>query len=149
MNDIVETNLYKSIANSLLFGDLPEVVAAKNKCTLNEVMNVVNSNNFQELCKEHVKKLININGLAAVNRIIEESKMATSANIRLKANMWIAEKALEFNNLGDFDNSPATMTQDQLARRLKELQGEANKRAKPIDTGVTEQNPCDIEDMLA
>jgi len=28
------------------------------------------------------------------------------------------------------------MTQDQLARRLKDLQNEALKRAKPIDTGV-------------
>lgn len=112
-------------------------------------MRIMASNVFTERVKEHLEKDILISGLTAVKNIKTiASQEGISKATQLKANQWLAEKALEVNKLGHTE-SPATMTQDQLARRLKELQNEAIKRAKPIDTGVIDAlSSASIDDML-
>lgn len=106
-------------------------------------------NVFSERVKEYLEKDIQISGLAALRNIKAiAAQEGISKATQLKANQWIAEKALELNRLGVDSHSPATMTQDQLSRRLIELQKEAIKRAKPINTGVIDQSPINMDDML-
>ena len=150
MKEIVNQDLAENIILALLQGENPDTVSERYSCDLKTVYRIMGSNLFSERVKEYLEKDIIISGLSAIRHIKEialcnEGSKAT----RLKANQWLAEKALEFNKLGVDSDSPATMTQDQLARRLKELQNEAIKRAKPIETGVIEHNPIDpLDDML-
>jgi hypothetical protein len=113
-------------------------------------MQIMGGVDFLEQVQEHLEKDIKISGLAALRNIKKIADDPTGSKAtQLKANQWLADKALEVNRLGFMTDTPATMTQDQLARRLKELQTEAVKRAKPIDTGVIEHKPSgDLSDML-
>ena len=150
MNDLVKQELTEKIILALLSGENPDMIMTKLSCDSNAVMRVMASNVFSERVREYLEKDIIISGLAAVKNIKTiAGQEGISKATQLKANQWLAEKALEFNKLGVDSDSPATMTQDQLARRLKELQNEAIKRAKPIETGVID-NPAqpDIDDML-
>lgn len=146
-NDVLlNSDLAESIVFDLLNGENPDRLKTKYNCELSLIFGIMDTNVFSERIKEHLEKDIQISGLAAIRNIKE---IANNHNIskatQLKANQWLAEKALEFNRLGLDTDSPATMSQDQLARRLKALQAEAVKRVKPIDTGVIEQS---IDDML-
>lgn len=146
MNDLITQELTEKIVVSLLSGENPDTIMSKHSCGYSDIMRIMASNVFQERVKEYLEKDIIISGLTAVKNIKTiASQEGISKATQLKANQWLAEKALELNRLGAGVDSPATMTQDQLARRLKELQNEAIKRAKPIDTGVID-NP--LEDML-
>lgn len=150
MNDVIKADLKEKIINSLLCGVNPDTTSKEHECELSLVLEIMGGSDFQERISEHLEKEIKINGLAALRNIktIADDDSANK-NTRLRANQWIAEKALEINKLGGFDGSASTMTQSQLARRLQELQAEAIKRAKPIDTGVIEHNSRDdLSDML-
>lgn len=140
MNELVKADLKEKIVVSLLFGEKPEEIAIKHDCDLKHVFRVLRDKNFQERISEYLEKEIKINGLAALRNIkeIADDEQANK-NTRLRASQWIAEKALEINNITGSDGSASTMSQDQLARRLQELQKEAVKRSKPIDTGVLDQ----------
>jgi hypothetical protein len=137
MNDLIKQDLMENIVLKLLQGENPDTVASAYSCDLKLVMQIMGSNVFSERVKEYLERDIQLSGLLAIKNIklIAQDNEGSKAT-RLKANQWLAEKALELNNLGTFDDAPSTMTQDQLARRLKALQAEAVKRAKPIDTGV-------------
>jgi hypothetical protein len=137
MNDIIKADPKQKIIEKLLVGDSPEKIAKECQCQLFVVLEIVQSDEFSELIRDFLERDIQISGIIALKNI---KKIASDDSIskatQLKANQWIAEKALEYNRLGTNSASPSTMTQDQLARRLKDLQNEALKRAKPIDTGV-------------
>jgi hypothetical protein len=150
MNDVVKADLKEKIINSLLCGENPDKCAELYKCGLNVVLGIMGGSDFQERISEHLTKEVRIAGLTAVHNIKKiASDEDANKNTRLRANQWLAEKALEINNIGGSDGSAATMSQDQLARRLQELQAEAVKRAKPIDTGVIEHSPSDdLSDMM-
>lgn len=139
MNELTAQDLEEKIIVSLLNGENPDMIKTKHNCDLSVIMRIMGGVGFSERIKEYLERDIQLSGLVALRNI---KKIASDDNIskatQLKANQWIAEKALEFNKLGAGDDSPATMSQDQLARRLKTLQAEAIKRAKPIDTGVLE-----------
>ena len=139
MNDLITQELTENIVSGLLQGENPDTLQKRFSCELSLIYKIMGSNVFSERIKEYLERDIQISGLVAIKNIKE---IANSHNIskatQLKANQWLAEKALEFNRLGVDSDSPATMTQDQLARRLKSLQAEAVKRAIPIDTGVTD-----------
>jgi hypothetical protein len=145
MNDIIKDDLNQKIIELLLKGDDPVFISRKLDCPLNMVMAIMGSESFREICKENIESLIVFNGLAAVKRIEETSRLSTSELARLGAAKWLADNALNINKLGIVSESPSTMSQDQLARRLKDLQKEAVKRAIPIDTGVIEH---DIDKMM-
>ena len=146
MNDLVTPELTENIVIALLSGENPDIVQNRFKCELSLILKIMSSQVFSERISEYLQRDIQISGITAIKNIKKiASEEGISKATQLKANQWIAEKALELNRLGDSSESPATMTQDQLARRLKELQGEAIKRAKPIDTGVIDQS---IDDML-
>lgn len=137
MNDLVKQDMIENIVLDLLSGQNPDTIVLKHGCELSQVMQIMGSNVFSERIKEHLERDLQVSGLIALKNIKNiASDNTISKATQLKANQWIAEKALELNRLGASDESPATMTQDQLARRLKALQSEAVKRAKPIDTGV-------------
>ena len=143
MNDLVNQELNEKIVIGLLSGENPDTLMIKFSCGYSEIMRVMASNVFSERVKEYLEKDILISGLAAVKNIKTiAGQDGISKATQLKANQWLAEKALDLSRIGLNAESPATMTQDQLARRLKELQSEAIKRAKPIDTGV-----IDLESM--
>lgn len=149
MNDLITQELTEKIILGLLSGENPDTLILKHSCGYSDIMRIMASNVFTERVKEHLEKDILISGLTAVKNIKTiASQEGISKATQLKANQWLAEKALEVNKLGHTE-SPATMTQDQLARRLKELQQEAIKRAKPIDTGVIDAlSSASIDDML-
>ena len=146
MNDLVKEELTEKIIQALLKGENPEAVSQYLLCDINVTYQIMASEAFRSLCKQKLESLVVFNGLAAINRIEEISRLSASDMARLGASKWLAENALNINKLGHVTESPANMTQDQLARRLKDLQNEAIKRAKPIDTGVIEQSS--IDDML-
>ena len=150
MNDVVKADLRQKIINSLLCGSNPDNASEEHDCDLSLVLEIMGGSDFQERISEHLEKEIKINGLTALRNIktIADDEDANK-NTRLRANQWIVEKTMEFNGLGGSDGAAATMSQDQLARRLQELQQEAVKRAKPIDTGVIDATPQDdLSDML-
>ena len=150
MNELVTTDLKEKIINSLLCGVNPDTTAKEHKCALSVVLAVMGSGDFSERISEHLEKEIKVAGVAALRNIktIADDE-AANKNTRLRANQWLVENAMNISKLGGSDGSPSTMTQDQLARRLQELQAEAIKRAKPIDTGVIEHTPQDeLSQML-
>lgn len=149
MNDLIDAKNIEKITIALLSGENPDTLQNKFKCDISLIYKIMASSVFSERVKEYLEKDILISGLAAVKNIKTiASQDGISKATQLKANQWLAEKALEVNKLGHTE-SPATMTQDQLARRLKELQNEAIKRAVPIDTGVIDQAPPQsLDDML-
>lgn len=141
MNDLQSSDLTEKIIQKLLSGENPDNIQKQFSCELSLVYQILGSGVFSERICEYLQRDIQISGIIAIKNIKEiAGKTDISQATRLKANQWIAEKALELNRLGVDSDSPATMTQDQLARRLKALQDEAIKRAKPIDTGVIEVN---------
>ncbi len=149
MNDLLPIEKTELIVLALLQGENPDIAATKFQCDILTIHKIMASNVFSERVKEFLEKDILISGLTAIKNIKTiASQDGISKATQLKANQWLAEKALEVNKLGA-EETPATMTQDQLARRLKELQNEAIKRAKPIETGVIDQAPLiNIDDML-
>lgn len=149
MNDLITIEKTEQIIISLLNGENPDTLKNKFNCELSQVYKIMASNVFSERVKEYLEKDILINGLTALRNIVKiAGEEGISKATQLKANQWLAEKALEVNKL-NHSETPATMTQDQLARRLTELQKEAIKRAVPINTGVIDQAPpIDIDDML-
>lgn len=137
MSNILPIDLTEKIVTGLLTGENPDILALKYSCELSQIYEIMGGVAFSERIKEYLEKDIQLSGLIALKNIKNiASDNTISKATQLKANQWIAEKALEFNRLGASDDSPATMTQDQLARRLQTLQQEAIKRAKPIETGV-------------
>ncbi len=146
MNDIIKTDLKENIVNLLLCGENPNTIAIKCKCDLNTVLLIMGSTNFLEKCTELVEKSIKSQVLSSIRNItlIANSKTASDVT-RLKANQYIVDRSLEFNDNGHDTGEAATMTQEQLAARVKDLQNEVNKRAKPIDTGVIDMS---LDDML-
>lgn len=149
MNDLVNSDLKKKIADLLLCGKKAMDISNALSCDVKTVFEVFGSDDFSQQIQGFIEKDIKISGFMALRNIkkIAEDETGSKAT-QLKANQWLAEKALEFSKIGSSSDSPATMTQDQLARRLNELQAEALKRAKPIDTGVIEQVPDNLSDML-
>jgi hypothetical protein len=150
MTDVINHDLTAKIIEMLLCGSNPDTIIRECNCAPSVVFAIMGSAEFSEIISEHLEKEIKINGLAALHNIkaIADDESANN-NTRLRANQWIVEKAMEFNSLGGSGGSASTMTQDQLARRLKELQTEAIKRSKPIDTGVIDDNPQeDLSEML-
>lgn len=150
MNDLVNPDFVEKITLSLLAGENPEDLSISHNCDVNAIYRIMGGIGFSERVKEYLEKDIIINGLVAVKNIKKiASEDGISKATQLKANQWLAEKALELNRIGLQGESPSTMTQDQLARRLQELQKEAIKRAKPIETGVIEHIPsASLDDML-
>ena len=149
MKDLIITEKTEEIVLALLSGENPDTLHLRFKCDILVIHKIMASNVFSERVKEHLEKDIVISGLVAVKNIKTiASQDGISKATQLKANQWLAEKALEVNKLGG-EETPATMTQDQLARRLKELQNEAIKRARPINTGVIDNPPqVNMDDML-
>lgn len=146
MNDLIKAELTENIVFDLLNGENPGDLTTKHGCELSLIHGIMASSVFSERIKEFLERDIQISGLVAIKNIKSiASDDKISKATQLKANQWLAEKALEFNRLGVDADSPATMTQDQLARRLKSLQAEAHKRAIPIDAGVIDQS---LDDML-
>jgi len=146
MNDLVKQDLHQLIASKLLAGENPDMIQKEFNCPLYVIHKIMGGNDFLEQASSFLEKSLKLQALTALKNISHiAGDDSISAATRLKANQWIAEKALEFNELGHNDDAPETMTQNQLARRLKELQSEAVKRARPIDAGVIDH---DLDGML-
>lgn len=146
MNDLINQDMDEKIILALLQGENPDMIIKNFHCDLKTILRIMGGSSFSERIKEYIERDLQLSGLIAlknIKNIASDDKISKAT--QLKANQWIAERALELNRLGIDSDSPATMTQDQLARRLKELQQEAIKRSRPIDTGVIEQS---IDDML-
>ena len=149
MNDIIKADLDREITIKLLEGKSPETVSRELSCDVSRVYGVFRSSEYVKLCGEYLEKGLKSAALQSLHNIttIANDKKASQAT-RLKANQYIIDKTLEISDAQGHGNTPATMTQDQLASRLRELQREVNKRVKPIDTGVIDHAP-DIDNMLS
>lgn len=143
MNDVVKTDIKQIITQKLLQGEKPEDICRGLECDVNAVYAVQSSDNFAQAAIEHLEKNVKAASVKALQNIIKvaEDEKASQAT-RLKANQYIVDKALEFNELGGGEVSPATMSQQQLATRLAQLQKEAKKRIK-------EDTPQNLNDLLA
>lgn len=143
MKDIITNDIKAKIAENILNGENPESVGNKLGLTLNQVLGVLGDKDFSAklliLFKNQAKGI----ALLAHNNIVRIAFDAkASAATQLKASKILVDIARELEELSPNDLEPATMTQSQLADRLKALQKEAINRAKPIDTGV-----IDIDSM--
>ena len=146
MNSLVTVELTEKIVSDLLQGENPDIVQKRHSCELSLIYRIMGSSTFSERVKEYLERDIQISGLVAIKNIKSiASDDKISKATQLKANQWLAEKALEFNRLGIDADSPATMTQDQIKRRLKSLQDEADRRMIKIDSNIIEQS---IDDMM-
>lgn len=137
MNDVVKSDIKAKIMQELLNGKDANTLISENKYDPNLVIGVSKSSEFVTQCGLQLERSLKVNAVTALHNIVDimNDKKASQAT-RLKANTYIIDKALDFSAIGGAEASPSTMTQDQLAKRLQTLQKEANKRAKPIDTGV-------------
>lgn len=143
MKDIITNDIKAKIAENILNGENPESVGNKLGLTLNQVLGVLGDKDFSAklliLFKNQAKGI----ALLAHNNIVRIAfDTKASAATQLKASKILVDIARELEELSPNDLEPATMTQTQLADRLKALQKEAINRAKPIDTGV-----IDIDSM--
>lgn len=143
MKDIITNDIKAKIAENILNGENPENVGNKLGLTLNQVLGVLGDKDFSAklliLFKNQAKGI----ALLAHNNIVRIAfDTKASAATQLKASKILVDIARELEELSPNDLEPATMTQSQLADRLKALQKEAINRAKPIDTGV-----IDIDSM--
>lgn len=144
MKDIITNDIKAKIAENILNGENPESVGNKLGLTLNQVLGVLGDKDFSAklliLFKNQAKGI----ALLAHNNIVRIAfDTKASAATQLKASKILVDIARELEELSPNDLEPATMTQSQLADRLKALQKEAINRAKPIDTGV-----IDVDSMV-
>ena len=138
------------IAQRLINGDSPQVIATDFLITVNQVLSIFSDGDFSVRVLELFKNQARGVALVAHHNImrIAFDPSATAAT-QLKASKILVDIAREMQELHPNDLEPAGMTQSQLADRLKALQKEAIARAKPIDTGVIDQATTpSLDDML-
>lgn len=146
MNKIIKADIKSKIAEMLIQGENPENVREKLSCDISEVMGVLSDERFSLKAAEILRSQAQGFALIGLHNIarIANDKEASHAT-QLKASIALNQIAREYGETLADDLEPSTMSQSQLAARLKALQNEANVRAKPIDTGVIDQS---IDDML-
>lgn len=151
MNDLINNDeLKQKILNLLLTGESPENTAKRLECDIFATQAVFESDIFATLSAELIEKRLKSAALRSVTNLSHIANDETiGANPRIRANEILLSKALEIKDLQGQEQSAANMTQDQLIRRLNDLQNEASKRAKPIDTGVIEHDANDLDDMFS
>ncbi len=137
MNEIVNADIKKEIAEKLANGETVDSISKELGCEPSVVSVISQSAEFLSKSAEILEKRVKLASLNALKNVesIANNEKASDAT-RLKASQFIIDKALEFSGLQGGDDAPSNMTQRQLIDRLKELQDEAINRAKPIDTGV-------------
>jgi hypothetical protein len=150
MNDIVKTDLKVKIAELLLNGESVDRISTDLDCPASLVMSIQNSADFLSIISEQFEKESKIKGLKALRNIADimdnpDSSQAT----QLKASIWLADNAKDMAQTVGEGDTEATMTQEQLARRLTEIQKELIKRSKPVNGFVIEhKSPSELEDMM-
>jgi hypothetical protein len=145
MNDVIKSSeLEHKILNKLLNGESEESICKELNCDIFATQSVLGSDIFATLSGELIEKRLKSAALRSVAILSQLSNDETiGANPRIRAAEILLSKSLEIKELQGVDESPATMSQDKLKRRLNELQKEVNERAKPVDNGV-----IDMDDML-
>jgi len=138
VSDIVGVDNSK-IIELLLTGVNANEISSKLGCEHKMVIEVMRSASFIERSNELLASSLGSKALACLENIntIANDTEASQAT-RLKANQYIIDKAIDITAESGATSSPSTMTQDQLARRVKELDDELAKRAKPVDRDVVE-----------
>lgn len=145
MNDIVNIDLNRKIAEQLILGKTPEEVQSQLKCGIDIVLGVFHSSGFVAVATDQLSGNVRSASLSALRNIIDisnDSKASTAT--RLKANTYLVDRALEFKEAGRDDNSPTMMSADQLNKRYEEFEKELSKRAKKIKAKPIIDN---VEDM--
>lgn len=148
MTKLITQDQRAKIAEKLIHGESPISISNNLNITVNDVLLILGDGEFSaklyELFKTQAKGL----ALVAHHNITRIAFDPTaSAATQLKASKILVDIAREMEELNPGDLEPANMSQSQLADRLKALQKEAIARAKPINTGVIDQN-IDIDSML-
>ena len=149
MKSLIPHDQKADIAKRLIYGESPSAISEKTGMSVNEVLSVLGDGDFSGKLLELFKSQAKGVALIAHNNIMRIAFDPTaSAATQLKASKILVDIARELEELHPNDDEPANMSQAQLADRLQELQKEAIKRAIPIETGVIEQAPIDIDDMF-
>lgn len=142
------------VVELLLRGESPLYIAKSIGCIQSAVLSVLSCKGFADKCLEVFKSQSKGLALVALHNItrIAFSPDSTPAT-QLKASKILTDIARELDELSPDDLEPSTMTQSQIAERLKALQKEAASRARPVDTGQIDVpakrvNAPSIDDML-
>ena len=136
------------IAEKIINGESPEKIANDLQLKQNHVLSVLGDSEFSAKLLNLFKNQARGIALLAHQNIVRIAfDIRSSAATQLKASKILVDIAREMEELHPNDLEPANMTQAQLADRLKALQKEALNRAKPIDTGVIEQE-IDLDSMV-
>ena len=139
------------IAKLLDEGIEPKAVSVALSCSSSAVYSVLKSAQYQDWQRQTVLAELGGRGARiAVKALIE---IAGGKRHAASARVSAADKLLQYtgyavDNTATLDQSPATMTQAQLIARLKELQGEAATRSKPVVIDGT-STTIDKDDLLS
>lgn len=149
MTSLIPHDQKAEIAKKLIHGESPDKIANAMSITVNQVFQVLGDTEFSAKLLELFKLQAKGIALIAHNNIarIAFDPLASAAT-QLKASKILVDIARELEEISPNDLEPANMSQSQLADRLNELQKEAIRRAKPIDTGVIDQPAIDLDDMF-
>lgn len=148
MKALITLDQKQKIAESIIHGENPNSIALNMNIPLNQVLSLLGDGDFSARLLELFKNQAKGMAVIAHNNIarIAFDPTATAAT-QLKASKILVDIARELDEIHRDDLEPSNMTQNQLKERLEALQKEAITRAKPIDTGVIDQN-IDIDSML-
>jgi hypothetical protein len=145
MGKDVDNPLKPRIMKLLLKGESPRFISKDLSCSEDYVYSILGSADFANKIKdlaENSCKVASLEAVETLKKIMLDNKI--SAPSRINAAKAILDKATEITGTDNDTESPANMSQRQLAERLKALQAEASERAKPIDTGV-----IDMDNLLS
>lgn len=140
MNDIIKKNDLKiRILDLLIEGKSITDIMSITQCDKKMIYSIVLDDKFAPKSAEICEKLLAAFSIRAVQELAEIMTDSSNAvNARIRASEVILNKAQDIKDKALQGLTPSTMSQDQLAARLNELQKEVTKRAKPIDTGITD-----------
>lgn len=150
MNDLTKDEMRLKVAQKLINGDSPMVIATECGLTVNQVLTVLGCGDFAakllDLFKNQARGLA-LSSLHNIARIAFDESPNASAATKLRASKLLVDIAKELDSIFAGDLDPATMTQAQLVNQLAAMQKEVANRAKPINTGQIDQG-LSLNDMI-
>ena len=150
MTKIIKTDeLKQKIVKLLLTGLSTREVSEYLKCDINVTNSVFQSVAYVKLAQEEIPKLLSSAGLRAVVNLSQIcDNNTTSDSVKVRANEILLKEALNIQAMQQSSVAASNMRQEQLIERLNDLQKEAIKRTKPIDTGVIEHK-LSLDDLMS
>lgn len=147
MSKIIKDDINQKIAARLMRGDSIYEISKALRITQKKVFSVLFEGVSQD--DDKLKLPLFVIGRLAFRNITELAHDAsTNSQTRLKANKILVDYARESAKNIPQDIDSASLSQDQLIKRLNILQQEALKRAQPVNNSVIDNDIVMIDNML-